>query len=317
MSMPARLERSWPDHVELQPEEAAFFEENGFFGPFKVYEPDEATEIWRAMRTKVPDTSRQIFQGTKINYDRHFDISELTRHVANARIVGKLRGLIGEDILCWRTEFFSKFPGEGGTEWHQVEEYSYASGTAALVPTHRREKTPMELTVWTAFTEADAENGCLKLMPGSHKVWYFDERRGLSEAADERNGRKTEFFGYHYAELKVDPNWEPDESKAVYVECKPGEAVVFTARCMHGSLPNSSRKRMRLGVASRYVPTDVRVYPDPSDLSRFQASFAEHGVNFDLTKHGCILVSGTDRYRHNRMRTHNELGEPFGVEVSL
>lgn len=295
----------------LNDDEKRFFQDNGYFGPFKVYEEAEALDIWKRIRPKLLDTSNQVFPNTRINYDRHFDVSELSDHVWRPEIVNRIQGLIGPDILCWRTEFFSKMQGEPGTEWHQVESYSYASGKAALVPTMRREKTPMELTVWTALTEATRETGCMKFMPGSHKVWYFDESRGLSPASDYRDGKKTAFFGYHYAELKIDPSWEPDESKAVILEMKPGEAVVFTARCMHGSLPNTSKRKIRVAFTSRYAPTDVRIYPDPGDLSRHQDSFTEHGELFDLSRHGSVLVSGTDRYQHNRIATQNFLGQPF------
>lgn len=297
----------------LNEDEQRFFQENGYFGPFKVYEEEEALDIWKRIRLKLLDNSKQLFTNTKINYDRHFDVTELAAHVSRPEIVNRIQGLIGPDILCWRTEFFSKMQGEPGTEWHQVESYAYASGKAALVPTVRREKTPMELTVWTALSEANKETGCMKFMPGSHKKWYFDEKKSLSPAAEYKDGKKTAFFGYHYAELKIDPNWEPDESQAVCLEMRPGEAVIFTARCMHGSLPNVSKRKMRVAFTSRYAPTDVRIYPDPDDMARDQDSFTEHGEVFDLSRHGSVLVSGADRYKHNRIRTENLIGDRFAT----
>ena len=54
-------------------------------------------------------------------------------------IVEKLQSLFGQDILCWRTDFFPKFPGSKGTEWHQVETYKYTTGTSQIEPTIRIE----------------------------------------------------------------------------------------------------------------------------------------------------------------------------------
>ena len=257
----------------LSHEERESFIHNGFIGPFRVYDRDEAKAMWREIRARTNDRSKAIFPETPINYDRHFDVSHLSRHVGRPEIVEKLQCLVGPDVFCWRTEFFPKYPGDAGTEWHQVESFSYASGIPSLVPTVRREATPTELTVWTALSDVTTETACMKFMPGSHKRWFYDEKRQMKQF----HGRTADspFFGYSYDELKLDPNWEPDESSAVHMEMTAGEAVIFTARCMHGSLPNVSERDMRIGFASRYVSTDVKIYPDQTEI-------VEHGQKLDL-----------------------------------
>ncbi len=40
-------------------------------------------------------------------------------------------------------------------------------------------------------------------------------------------------------------------------------------------------------------------------------AFIEHGGHFDLSNYGCVLVSGVDKYNHNRFRIENNLGEKF------
>src|SRR5437868_2682027 len=103
----------------LEKAELDFFNKNGFVGPFKLYEPSEAKEILRQIRIKNQDKSHAIFDNP-VNYDRHFDIPELAKHICHPGIVNRLKSILGEDILCWRTEFFPKFPGSQETEWHQV-----------------------------------------------------------------------------------------------------------------------------------------------------------------------------------------------------
>ena len=286
--------------------EREFFNENGFIGPFKVYEPKQAKAILKQIRIKNLDRSNILFNND-VNYDRHFDISELSQHISHPAIVQRLQNLIGSDIICWRTEFFPKFPGDKGTEWHQVETYTYGTGTAQIVPTVSDRDTPIELTVWTSFTDSTKENGCLKFMPGSHKKLHFDEsinpQSGRDNVYDPMKS-DTSFYGYNFADFKIDKDWQPDESQAVKMEMKPGECVIFTAKCMHGSLPNTSKRSTRFAITGRYVPTHVRVYPHYNE-------FTEHGGFFDLTNYGCVLVSGEDTFKHNKIRDKNNLGELF------
>lgn len=284
----------------------AAFERQGFVGPIKIYEPDEAFELLCAIRAANSDRSRAVFQND-VNYDRHFDIAELTRHVGHPRIVQAVRALLGNDLLCWRSEFFPKFPGQVGTEWHQVVDYAYANGRPMLQSVLGPTTGPLDMTVWTAFTEATRENGCMKFLPGSHKVRYYDEHLAAKQGREgdySSNAASTAFYGYEFQDFKIDPNWFPDESLAVAMEMHAGECVIFCASCVHGSYPNTTRRRTRFAISSRYIPPHVRAYPDWD-------GFRAHGGVFDLTKYGCVLVSGTDRYGHNRLRTRNEWGESF------
>lgn len=292
-----------PARYALTPDELAAFDRDGFVGPFKVYEPEEAAELLTAIRCQTLDRSHAVFGDSKLNYDRHLDITELSRHVARPQIVDRVVSLIGPDVLCWRTEFFTKKRGEAPTGWHQVETFAVGGGPPMLTPTERRPGVPTEMTVWTALTEAPKEMSCLKFLPGSHKRWYFDERRKMSFRADAIGSAKGSFFGYDYDELKLDPAWEPDPAEVVHLEMKPGECVLFTARCVHGSMPHTARKA-RVAVAGRYVPTHVQVYRDMTE-------FTEFGETLSVARHGSFLVAGVDRYGHNTILDRNLRGQPF------
>lgn len=290
----------------LAEKDAEFFNENGFVGPFKVYEPDEAKHILHQIRINNIDRSKALHDN-EVNYDRHFDIPELTNHVCNPKIVKRLQRIIGNDILCWRTEFFPKFPGDAGTEWHQVANYQYATGIPMIEPTEDLPSELIDLTVWTAFTDARKETACMKFLPGTHKKLYYDESKAVSKgrATDYKSvSSGTLFFGYDFNEFKCDPNWEPDENSAVAMEMKPGECVIFSAKCIHASFPNTTDRKTRFAITARYVPTHVKVYP-------YQTEFVAHGGKFDLSNYGTVLVSGKDNYQHNRVRKVNNLNVPF------
>lgn len=285
------------------------FSENGFIGPFTLWTPDKMNAFWNEQRKVLLDPVMQEFApypNNRLNYDRHLDIPGLSALISEPVIVHKLRSLIGPDILCWRTEFFPKKPGDPGTGWHQVETYAIGdTDRAMLTPTRRDGSTPIELTVWLAFTEATKDNGCLKFLPGSHRTWRYDELRRIKHVSQRENADplKYTFFGYDYDELKLSPGWSPDEGGATHVEMRAGQFVIFTARCIHGSLPNVSR-RQRMGFAVRVVPTHVKVYDG-------MTQFEEFGQQFDLRRYGCVQVSGEDEYRHNHILKESLTGHPF------
>lgn len=279
------------------------FEERGFLGPFKMWEPEEMTAFWKEQRAALLNpakSSRKVFDNP-VNYDRHLDIGGLGRLISEPAIVRRMQALIGPDVLCWRTEFFPKNPGAAGTGWHQVETYAIGEAEKGMLEaTDRSPGVPMELTAWVAMTESTRENGCLKMIPGSHREWRYDETRRITW--DDKRKDNT-FFGYDYGELRLDKDWDPEDERYATLEMKPGEVVLFTARTIHGSHPNTGN-RQRMGFAVRVVPTHVRVYGGMSE-------FDEFGHHFDLARHGCVLVAGEDEYGFNTVRSQNEWGEDF------
>jgi non-heme Fe2+,alpha-ketoglutarate-dependent halogenase len=302
----------------LGADDIAKFERDGFIGPVKLYEPEDMTERWNSIRKQLPDRSAAIYpegagKASSIsNYDRHLDIDLLSEHIIKPEIVDRLASLLGPNLLCWRSEFFPKFPGDEGTDWHQAATFAHASGSPQILwPSEDgRPAFGGTVTVWTAFTHSTLENGCLQLMPGTHKHMNYDESKGMEYDADafnerEKDGIKRGFFGYDYRQLQKDPNWKPDESQAFPLVMKPGEAVIFWSTLMHASLPHTgSKKDYRMGYAARYVPTQVQVYPGTDEVQ-------EYGGGIVLDQYGTVLVAGEDTYGHNRVATESQRGFKF------
>lgn len=302
----------------LSPKEFAAFHERGFHGPFAVYEPEEMRMTWRRQRLQMLDRSMAVYgDGEAIsgatnisNYDRHLDSSFLADHVCRPEVVERVASVLGPDVLCWRTEFFPKYPGDEGTDWHQADTFANASGTPQILWPEGAEHFGGTITVWTAFTEATEETGCLQFIPGTHNTMFYDETKrmhydpGLINT-QEKGGVARGFFGYDYRQLQKDPDWQPDESEAVSMVMRPGEAVMFWSTLMHASFPHVGKSgEMRLGFAARYVPTSVRVYPGTDYVE-------EYGGRVSLERYGAVLVSGEDRFGHNRLATHTTRGHAF------
>ncbi|WP_010520498.1 chlorinating enzyme [Aquimarina agarivorans] len=294
------------DHLNAK-EIKAIFDKDGVVGPFRAYDPDIAKTMLKNIRSKSMIQNHAIHKNN-VGWDRHFDVQDLSDHISNVKILEKVKVILGEDILCWRTEFFPKFPKSAGTDWHQVGTFQYVTGDPILQPTISGKDEYVEITAWTAFTDATIENGCMKFLPGTHKKQYYNEGLPVTGGRDTEYTpiEKDNFYGYDFEEFKIDPKWDPDEMESKSIEMKAGEFILFTSKCIHGSHPNVSERSTRFAFSSRFVPTQVKVYPNHDE-------FHGHGGFFQLKKsgYGCVLVSGEDTFKHNQIRTENSLGTPF------
>jgi non-heme Fe2+,alpha-ketoglutarate-dependent halogenase len=300
----------------LSDEELASFHESGYIGPFTLLEPEEMNRFWRTVQRQLFDRSHAAYPLAAIsganniaNYDRHLDVSLLSDHVCRPEIVHRVRSILGPDVLCWRTEFFPKYKGDEGTDWHQADTFANASGRPQIIWPEDSEFGGT-ITVWTAFTDATEKTACLRFMPGTHKNRYYDESKGMKydpikNSDIKKDGLRRGFFGYDYRQLQIDPNWKPDESNATSIEMKAGQFVIFWSLLMHASCPHAGETdQMRLGFAARFVPTRVKIYPDTEWVE-------EYGGSIPLANYGAVLVTGKDTFGHNKIHLTNLRGEPF------
>jgi non-haem Fe2+, alpha-ketoglutarate-dependent halogenase len=297
---------------KLSDAEIVKFREQGFIGPFTLYSPSETHQRYKAIRAALFDRERAAYdlpvQSPIANYDRHLDVNLLSEHICHPGIVQRLIPILGPDLICWRSELFPKYPGDEGTDWHQADTFAHASGKPQIIwPGDQR--FGGAVTVWTALTEAKEANGCLRFVPGTHEEMFYDESKKMQFDPDkinavEKDGIKRGFFGYDYRSLQKDPNWKPDESKAVSIELEAGQCVIFWSTLMHSSFPNSTKDKTRLGYACRYVPAFVRVYPDTDTVD-------EYGSKISLENYGVVVVSGEDHFDHNRKVDRNRRGVTF------
>jgi non-heme Fe2+,alpha-ketoglutarate-dependent halogenase len=301
----------------LTPEELGLFHTRGYLGPYTLFEPDEMKAYWKRLRLQLFDRKNVVYRdaqpGTGVyDYDRHLDNDFLADLVCRPEIVHRMSSILGPDVICWRSEFFPKYPGDEGTDWHQADTFGGGNGIPHIVWPNGSDFGGA-LTIWMAFTDALEETACMQFIPGTQRTMYYDESRGMHYDPSrinkkEVNGVYRGFFGYDWREIQKDPNWEPDESKAVSVPCRAGQFIIFWSTLMHASRPHMGKtKEMRLGFAARYNPAAVTVYASMKDTHKV----TELGGSFSLDRYGAVLVSGRDEYHHNRMRTCTTKGKPF------
>jgi len=157
-------------------------------------------------------------------------VSEVLADVLTApRIVDALTGVIGPNVKAMQSMLFIKSEGKPGQAWHQDEHF---------IPTRDKSLT----AAWIALDDATIENGCLWVLPGSHKrgVLYPDR-----ETNDERFDCTNEAFGFPYT-----------DDQAVPVEIPAGAAIIFNGYLLHRSLENSGAHGYRRAVANHYMNAD-------------------------------------------------------------
>jgi hypothetical protein len=152
------------------------------------------------------------------------------RHaVAAPAIVEVLTRVISPNVKCMQSMLFIKSAGKPGQAWHQDEIY---------IPTRDRSLTGG----WIALDDATVENGCLWVIPGSHKPgvlypqeWHDDKRFDCS------------WLSTHYP-------WSNDD--AVPVEVKAGSIVFFNGYLLHRSLPNWAPGGFRRALVNHYMSAE-------------------------------------------------------------
>ncbi len=189
------------------------------------------------------NTAREMLDATGV-YVGVAGRSEIFRHAArDKRLVDILEAIIGPNV-----EFLSDKVVYKDTEthtaspWHQ--DWPYWEGT------HK-------VSIWFALDDATPENGCLKLMPGSHigsLVHDGDSSDGIG-------------FGHRVRPETV------DESAAVTAPLEAGGAVFFHDLTMHASHPNTERRERWT-----WIPTFRDAQADDPPYSFAVANYVVRGV---------------------------------------
>ncbi len=177
----------------------------------------------------------------------------LLEFLLSDEVLDLVEPVVGPDIGLWSSHFISKPPRVGkATPWH--EDSAYWKGQIST----------MEgiCTVWLAIDEATPENGCMKVIPGSHANGFSDY-----ESVDPTKN----IFG---AQIKPE---QVDESRAVYFTLQPNECSLHEARMIHGADANTSDKR-RAGYTMRYFPTTSKINLDRSGHSYFEQFGFRHKI---------------------------------------
>jgi len=217
----------------LDRNDVAFFRANGYLLPRdQVFAPARLDALEAIFDEHLAD------KGDKLSDELdtpHFRDPRLLDFLLADEVLDLVEPLIGPDIALWSSHFISKDPLVGrATPWH--EDSAYWNG--------RFSSYDRIVTVWLALGPSNRENGCMRVIPGSHTGGGFSDYVPTDMTVQT-----------FHAEIP-----EVDESKAVDFELERGQCSLHDARIIHGAKPNTSTVR-RTGYTMRYFPASVKMLP--------------------------------------------------------
>ena len=214
---------------KLTLEQIHYFNEKGYVFPIDLFSEEEADANRRYFDSLLKMASDAGLDSYKVE-SWHTHCAGVYDLVTDDRILDYVEDILGPNLVCTMTHYFSKMPGDAkSVYWHQDASFW------ALTPSK-------VVTAWLAIDDVDVENGAMKLFPGTHTQgripfeWVTDEEDGVLN----QHVHDPEQYG-----------------QPVSVELKAGQISLHTDMLLHGSQPNPSNRR-RCGLTIRYFPPDVR-----------------------------------------------------------
>ena len=204
------------------------YNEDGFIAPLNVLSGEEAYEIREEIERIEKDWPNEL-EGLGRNYV-HLISTVFDKIPHNPKILDAVESIIGKDILVCGTTLFIKNPDQKGfVSFHQDAKY------IGLEPHNW-------VTGWLAVTDANEENGCMRMWKGSHK----EDLQFHNQKFDENNlltrGQTIE-------------NVPIEETTPVIL--KAGQLSLHHPKIIHGSGLNKSKER-RIGFAIQsYIGSNV------------------------------------------------------------
>jgi len=256
----------------------AEYDENGFFvvkGLFKpeelemyvqrfrdfcegnVNKPDNMLVMKDVALAKAGGEIRSEADCTKVQDFQEDDV--LFSFCKHAKVVEYVEAFIGENVRSIHSMLINKPPDLGkGTSRHPMHQDLYYF---PLRPANRI------VASWVAIDKVTRENGCLSVIPGSHKGKLREH--GYPEWSAN--------FLYHGI---VDGNLDLD--KRVFLEMDQGDCVFFHPLLIHGSGRNST-KGFRKAISCHYANgAECEFYPVPRSLR--DEAFSRYTKGMELSE---------------------------------
>ena len=174
-----------------------------------------------------------------------FHSPEMFDLIAHPSLLSAVRGLLGSDEVVASSAYRirPKLPeiGRGIVPWHQDSGYFAEHCDKEMI-----------LTCWIPMVDATVENGCMQILPRTHR----------GNLARHHTGGNVGFLVIKDDDLPDDPR------KAITANCPRGGVVFMTNRTPHCSTPNTSdhiRWSADLRYQSAEVPSNRDAWPETID----------------------------------------------------
>ena len=204
------------------------YNDHGYVAPIDILTSNEAYKIRQEIE-KIENRWPNELDGLGRNY-AHMISPVFDKVCHNSKILDAVESIIGKDILVGGTTLFIKDPdNKGFVSWQQDAKY------IGFEPHNW-------VTAWLAITDANEENGCMRMWSGTHK-------KKIREHKDTLNKSNLLTRGQTVQNVPLEDTI-PNELKA-------GQLSLHHPMIVHGSTPNRSNNR-RIGfVIQSYIGTNV------------------------------------------------------------
>jgi non-haem Fe2+, alpha-ketoglutarate-dependent halogenase len=228
----------------------------GFASPIRVLDEDETQTFASEFRNFYAQNQARLNsllprEQSSMLSETHTAREWVYHLITHPRVLDAVELVLGPNLLAWGSRWFIKMPGDKTyVSWHQDGTYWGL-------------KPPNVTTAWIALSSSCSENGCMRVIPGSHRLGLLPQNETYAPENALSRGQ----------EIAV----EVDEDQAVDLVLEAGEMSLHHIGIVHGSKVNTSDKA-RIGIAVRYIAPEV--VQTGSDLPY------------------AMLVRGEDRYNH-------------------
>lgn len=262
---------------EITQQHANFYKQNGYLVVEDALTPAEVEalrmETVRICRGQLghvrglppvfpEDSDHDVIRRTICVHFPHKISEVMYNFLAHPTIVDVLTQVIGPNVKCMQSMLFIKASGKPGQAWHQDE---------GFIPTRDRSLG----AAWIALDDATVENGCLWVLPGSHKRGLLWPHR---EHEDTRFDCVVESFDFPYR-----------DEDSIPVEVKAGSIVFFNGYLLHRSLPNVAGGGFRRSLVNHYCSAETFLPWLPP----------ERGAGIAMHDHrDIVMIAGEDPYAY-------------------
>jgi len=228
------------------------YQESGFISPIDVMSEDEALTYAQRLQA-VEDQYPGDLTGVNRN-NAHLCFKFLDELAYNPIVLDAVEDLLGRHFSLWGSVLFIKEPNSSHfVSWHQDATYMGITPCNFVTP-------------WIALTPSNLNTGCMSMIPGSHLNEIQPHKDTYGEDNILTRGQEV---------TNIDAN------QAVDLILKPGQMSLHHAMVIHGSQPNQSQDKRRIGFALQsFMPAGAKQHIGQNYWSPVRGECSQQGHSY-------------------------------------